>query len=34
MPPGRSDDVAAYERFMRRVYALGPSPDEDAAGPR
>jgi uncharacterized protein (DUF2267 family) len=31
LPHGSSDDLAAYERFLHRVYARGPFPDEDAA---
>lgn len=31
LPHGPSDDLAACERFLRRVYARGPFPDEDAA---
>ena len=31
LPPAPSDDRAAYERFVNRVYARGPFPDEDTA---
>jgi uncharacterized protein (DUF2267 family) len=31
LPPGRSDQRAAYGRFVRRVYSRGPFPDEEAA---
>lgn len=31
LPPGPTDDVAAYRRFVRRVYSRAPFPDEEAA---